>query len=118
MTKGMSVSAARTFRFVGADNGPPAPPPGCCAVTRTESKNRRISNRIGVFLRLNVYPANRNRSPLAVTENSVGGFSLIRVGMPPSAHGRTSAENLFLRKQLALYAERGVRVRRADDCDP
>ena len=31
------------------------------------------------------------------------------------ARSRLAAENLFLRKQLALYAERRVRSRRADD---
>src|SRR4030081_1195862 len=31
------------------------------------------------------------------------------------SRSQLAAENLFLRKQLALYAERGVRPRRADD---
>jgi putative transposase len=31
------------------------------------------------------------------------------------SHGRLAAENLFLRKQLALYVERQVKPRRADD---
>jgi len=31
------------------------------------------------------------------------------------SHAQLAAENLFLRKQLALYVERQVRPRRADD---
>jgi hypothetical protein len=31
------------------------------------------------------------------------------------SHARLAAENLFLRKQLALYVERQVKPRRADD---
>jgi putative transposase len=31
------------------------------------------------------------------------------------SHGQLAAENLFLRKQLALYVERQVKPRRADD---
>jgi hypothetical protein len=34
------------------------------------------------------------------------------------SRSRLAAENLFLRKQLALYAERRVRSRRADDATP
>ena len=38
--------------------------------------------------------------------------TLIRLALTPRA--RLAAENLFLRKQLALYHERGVRPRRSD----
>ena len=34
---------------------------------------------------------------------------------PKTLSSRLAAENLFLRKQLALYEERAVRPRRADD---
>lgn len=35
--------------------------------------------------------------------------------MAVRSHAQLAAENLFLRKQLALYVERAVKPRRADD---
>jgi putative transposase len=41
---------------------------------------------------------------------------LLRLGLSGlRSHGQLAAENLFLRKQLALYMERQVKPRRADD---
>src|SRR5262245_14170972 len=37
------------------------------------------------------------------------------VGAAARSHAQVAAENLFLRKQLALYIERQVKPRRADD---
>src|SRR5262245_3777505 len=37
------------------------------------------------------------------------------VGTAVRSHAQVAAENLFLRKQLALYMERQVKPRRADD---
>ena len=44
-------------------------------------------------------------------------FDLVRLAvLAARSHGALAAENLFLRKQLALFQERKVRPRRADDC--
>jgi hypothetical protein len=43
-------------------------------------------------------------------------FDLLRlVSAAVRSHAQLAAENLFLRKQLALYVERQVKPRRADD---
>ena len=44
-------------------------------------------------------------------------FDLVRLAIL-AAHSRSAlvAENMFLRKQLALFQERKVKPRRADDC--
>jgi hypothetical protein len=44
------------------------------------------------------------------------GFDLIRLAfLVARSHRTLAAENLFLRKQLALFQERKVKPRRADD---
>jgi|SRR5262252_6839739 len=42
-----------------------------------------------------------------------GILQFVRAGV--RSHAQVAAENLFLRKQLALYVERQVKARRADD---
>ena len=49
---------------------------------------------------------------IAVSERTVSRYLQDR---PRGSHAQVAAENLFLRKQLALYVERQVKPRRADD---
>ena len=43
-------------------------------------------------------------------------FDLVRMAvLAARSHGTLAAENLFLRRQLALFQERKVKPRRADD---
>src|SRR5881409_1712081 len=49
------------------------------------------------------------------TVQRIAGDLLRLVSAAARSHARLAAENLFLRKQLALYVERQVKPRRADD---
>jgi len=47
------------------------------------------------------------------------GADALRIVMLALCASRSlAAENLFLRRQLALYKERGVKAQRIDPCDP
>jgi len=60
----------------------------------------------------------RKRSVVSIVWRTTGcglidALKLLTLGF--RSRSRLAAESLFLRKQLALYAERGVRSGRADD---
>src|SRR5438093_8881176 len=58
----------------------------------------------------------RSRSRAALrTLLRIAGDLLRLVSAAGRSHAQLAAENLFLRKQLALYVERQVKPRRADD---
>jgi len=59
-------------------------------------------------------PLSRIRLAVRTVLRLVGDLERLVVGAVRS-QAQLSAENLFLRKQLALYVERQVKPRRADD---
>ncbi len=78
---------------------------------RLSAAARNLPSAVACFLM-------RKRSPLSVALRTIDCLVVhvlrfLSIGF--RSRSRLAAENLFLRKQLALYAERGVRPRRADD---
>jgi putative transposase len=53
-------------------------------------------------------------SPVRTVQRTAGDLWRL-VAAAARSHAQLTAENLFLRKQLALYLERQVKPRRADD---